>query len=873
MRDALVTRFTLLLGSVPQTRGSSHGSAHRQHDETAVKTADFQRPALRPRSGLVASVALLASVALMADSARAEAPPSGVQSRFAVPHASAQLLVKPAPGTLQAEVEAVVAPFGGSVVEFASSANLYVIDIDADGLLPAAIAAVTADPRFEFAQPNYVYGELATPNDPGFAEQWAKHNTGLNGPGGVSTRGADMNMVSAWDTRTAAPGVMLAVIDDGVETSHLDLVGNLLPTGRCFASPGSARPCTNGSGDPNPADAEDFHGTLVTGAAAARGNNALGIAGTVWETNVLPIKVDLTSYAIVKAIDEAIAQGADIINMSFGGPVEDHAQSEALERTLAAGILVIAAAGNADASNDRAAHFPANSRPPNVLAVAATTAHDRIAAFSQWGSFGVELAAPGELIRTTAINNGYAAASGTSFAAPHIAGVAALVHAASSAPDFRGVKARLLHGGVDGITALGAVVPGEDKRAVPGRVAAGRIDAARALAGPTGGVLVIRSVSVDDTAAGNGNGLLDPGETATLTITLENLWIAEAAVTGTLSTPDSHLLSVNDIEPVLFGNLAENGSASAAFSVTLSNAVDRNEQIFLTLTLSSATSLTLPARHFYLEVGTLTNGSTVSQSIQRWDWDEFHAFHIDVPTGASDLRFESAGGGDIDLLVRAGNPPEYLISLGGGPFYYVDDETRVSANAGSDELVTIGTPSPGVYHVLVVNFDQTAKTYDLTATYSLPGTNQLAFSASVLTVAEAAGSVVVTVNRAGGIGPATVDYATEPGTATPAVDYTSVSGTLSWTAGESGPKTFTIPILEDTTPESLETIVVTLSNPAGASLGAPSSATVEIRDNDSSGGQTGGGAAAAGGGGGSIGVLWLLMLLGFALERRSQWRQ
>jgi hypothetical protein len=96
-----------------------------------------------------------------------------------------------------------------------------------------------------------------------------------------------------------------------------------------------------------------------------------------------------------------------------------------------------------------------------------------------------------------------------------------------------------------------------------------------------------------------------------------------------------------------------------------------------------------------------------------------------------------------------------------------------------------------------------------------------------------------------------------------------VSGTLSWTAGESGPKTFTVPILEDTTPESLETIVVTLSNPAGASLGAPSSATVEIRDNDSSGGQTGGGAAAGGGGGGSIGVLWLLMLLGVALERRS----
>jgi subtilisin family serine protease len=818
----------------------------------------------------LAVAALLAVFAGGTSTARAEAPAGGAQTRFTLPHAARQLLVKTVTGTPQSVIETVLAPFGGTVLEFSGApAELYVVELASDALLEAAVTLLEADPRFELAQPNFVYAELAPPNDARFAEQWAKRNTGANRPDTLgSTPGADMNMVAAWDVQRTAPGIVVAVIDDAVETTHLDLVGNLL-AGKCFASPGSARPCTNGPDDPNPAGPNDFHGTLVTGAAAARGDNALGIAGAAWETGVLPIKVDLSSYAIVRAIDEAIAGGAAIVNMSFGGPVEDPAQAQALARSEAAGILVVAAAGNADASNDRASHYPSDAAQPNVLAVAATTPNDTVAAFSQWGSFGVDLAAPGELILTTAINNDFAVASGTSFAAPHVAGIAALVAAQTGAADYHALKARLLNAGVNGVTTLGPVVPGQSRLTVPGRVATGRIDAARALQTPSGGVLVMREARIDDTATGNANGRLDPGETALLEITIENLWSPELGVTGVLSTADAGLLLINDAGPVLFGAVAQNSTAQAQFSVTLANTVIGNEQIFVALDLESPAPADLPTRYFYLEVGSLQSGTPVTQEIQRWNWDEFQHFHLSVPAGATNLQIQTSGNGDIDLLVRAGQPPDYLITLGGGAFYYVDTDSQLSAGPGANESVSVATPLPGTYHVVVVNFDRVAKTYQLTATYDSTNASSLAFAAAAFAVSESAGTAVVTVNRSGSLGAAAVEYAVAQGSATPGGDYTNINGTLSWAAGESEPKTFAIPIVDDALPEALESFTVTLTNATGAPLGTPAVATVQITDDDGPSGAGSGG----GGGGGSVGAPWLLVLaLGLLVQRNGRRR-
>ncbi len=769
-------------------------------------------------------------------SALAVAPPGGPQNRFTVPHVPAQLIVKRAPGTPLSAIDDLLGIYGAVVLASSVAAQLEVVGIDDDADLEAAVLAVEADPRFEFAEPNYTAQLWATPNDLDFPQQWSKENTGINAPSGLGNPGADMNMPSAWDTQSSAPGVILAVIDDSLETTHLDLAANVMPTGRCFASPNSTRPCSNGPNDPNPTSSEEFHGTLVAGAAAARGNNGIGVAGVVWEANILALKVDLSAFAIVDAIDEAIAQGAHIINMSFGGPVQSQAQAEALGRAEAAGILIVASAGNADANNDTAAHYPSDSDHPNVLSVAATDARDRVARFSQWGPMTVDLAAPGDLIRTTANDNGFAVVSGTSFSAPHVAGVAALVQAATAAADYRQLKAHLLFGTVNGTDALGPVTPGQDKEAVPGRVATDRLDAAKALSGPAGGVPVITAVNIDDSATGNGNGALDPGETALLEITLSNVWADELNVTGTLSTADSAAISVNDITPKSFGSIIQDGVGSASFSVTLSNGVVGNEQLFMQLDLASSSSGALPTRYFFLEVGSLADGTVVSQAAQRYDWDEFQAFHIDVPVGATQLTVSTTGSGDLDLLLRRGRSPEYLISLNGGFFYYVDSETVVSAEQGADESISLASPLPGTYHVVVVNFDQQPKQYSLSADYTLPAAGEIAFSAATYAAAEDSADVLITVTRSGAVGAASVDYATIAQTATAGQDYVSTTGTLAWGVGENGDKTFAVTILDDQDVEATETLELSLANPSGGALASPSTATLSINDNDDPGG-------------------------------------
>lgn len=829
------------------------------------------------------ATACLAVLLIPAFSSAVE-PDDGPQTRFSLPHVEAQLVVRPASGIAANTITTLLTGFDATILQSSPTSGLHVIGIDSDANLAAAAALLLADSRIALAEPNFIFTTSATPNDLDFPLQWSKDNTGINSPSGLGAPDADMNMTEAWDLRTTADEIIIAIIDDSLETTHTDLVGNVLLSGRCFASPNSQRPCTNGSDDPNPTGPDDFHGTLVAGAAAARGNNGIGIAGVVWEASILPLKVDLTSFAIVEAVDEAIAQDARIINMSFGGPVESAAQREAIGRARDAGILVVASAGNSDANNRTASSYPADTALDNVITVAASTDSDRIAAFSQWGSFDVDIAAPGELIRTTANDNDYGVVSGTSFAAPHVAGIAALIDAHTGAAGYLTARAHLLHGGVDGVGIVGPTVPGQDPEAIPGRVATGRIDAARALTGPTGGVLIIEDVTIDDAAVGNGNGMLEPGETADLNVTIGNAWVTETGVVGSLESPDSMLITVNDLTPVPFGDVAEGETATAGFSVTLSANATGNQQIFFTLAPSSATSGSMPPRHFYLEVGSLVSGVTLNQAIQRWDWDEFQTFAIDVPIGSTSLDISATAAADIDLLVRFDAPPEYLISLGGGNFYYVDPETSTSGGPGGNEHIVYSSPLPGTYYVTVVNYDRAARSYDITAQVSDASTNSIRFESGNLSVEESASEVVLTVIRTGNVGAATVDFQTVADTASDGDDYSGVTGQLTWAVGESGPKTITVPILPDAIDEDTETFSVTLTNVTGSDPGIPSLATVQIRDDDdgadpgsgsggSGGGSAGGGASRTGSGGGAIG--WpalpalLLLVAGRALRRRQ----
>ncbi|MEM7280827.1 MAG: S8 family serine peptidase [Pseudomonadota bacterium] len=680
--------------------------------------------------------ALLLCLMLRAESAA----PNGVATNPSThPHAAGQVLLQYKQTFSKNAARSRISGLGGFVVQTHPKLNVDLIQFDPSGDLQQKLIQLHSDPAVAWAQRNYQLKTNIVPNDSSFASrQWAMNNTGDNVQVGVSDAGipgADMNMVAAWDIQRLADGIKIAIIDDAVLTSHPDLQANVTATGRCFDADGSY--CVGGTTNVDPTANDQGHGTLVAGAAGARGNNFSGIAGAAWQVDLVPFKSDLFNSSLVAAIDEAVNQNVDIINMSLGGPIEFGVSAMAIARDQ--GILIVTSAGNADNNSDLArTHYPSDTNLPNILSVAATTGRDELTRFSQWGPFTVDIAAPGESIFTTAQNSALATTSGTSFSSPFVAGVAALIKANTgvTGPDaWKTLKAYLLHGGVNGVGLGSANVPGNNKLAVPGRVVSGRLDGERALQGPSGGVLVINSVTVDDSVLGNNNGILDPNETADLEITLENVWSTESNVSGVLSVLDSNqfpseldsgLLSITTPNGN-FGTVVKDGFSSAKFRVSLGNLTD-NEQYFFTLNLSSNAGPLTP-RYFYHEVGQITNGVTKNQLIGRNNWDEFQTFTLDVPVGATNLRVRttSTNSIDIDLLLRKDEYPEFLIALAedpedpnASPQFFTGSDTFSSGNFDGTESITPTGELGGTWYATVVNFDQVRHTYALTATFDAP---------------------------------------------------------------------------------------------------------------------------------------------------------
>lgn len=307
----------------------------------------------------------------------------------------------------------------------------------------------------EWAQPD-VIGTIATslPNDPSFSLQWNMHNV-LNPP---AVAGADIDAVNAWKIHTGNLGtVTIAIIDSGVDP-HPDLVDRLVP-GINMQNPSMPdltttvcdRPdnCPGSNGLPS----ECIHGTHVAGIAAARGNNATGVAGVTWGANIMPVRVadsycqtttSITGNGVIWAVDH----GADIINISlqfydFDSPT----LRGAVEYAAASGVLVVAAAGNNRGMN---VAYPA--RYPSVVAVSATTDRDTFATeFSNKGP-EIDLSAPGDKIWSTyRIGSNYtiARSTGTSMAAPHVAGLAALLLSYNPNLSVAGLKRVMQHSAED----------------------------------------------------------------------------------------------------------------------------------------------------------------------------------------------------------------------------------------------------------------------------------------------------------------------------------------------------------------------------------------------------------------------------------------
>lgn len=321
------------------------------------------------------------------------------------------------------------------------------------------------------------------PNDPMFGDQWALNNTGQNG-GKVN---AHIDAVKAWTKTHGSSDVVVAVLDTGVDYTHKDLVANMWmrPDGVPQYTDDELGTFDDSRGfdaNKNAADPMDDngHGTHVAGIIGAEGDNGEGIAGINWNVQIMPLKfLGRGGFGSTKDAVEAINYAIDrkrngvnlrVINASWGSTQRSKALEDAIRAAGEAGILFVAAAGNSSTDNDRRGHYPSNYDLPNMVSVAALDRNDLLASFSNFGAKTVHVAAPGREILSTWLNDEYREASGTSMAAPQVAGIAALILSHEPELSMAKLRDRILKSADPLENLLGKIVVG------------GRLNAAKALA-------------------------------------------------------------------------------------------------------------------------------------------------------------------------------------------------------------------------------------------------------------------------------------------------------------------------------------------------------------------------------------------------------
>jgi subtilisin family serine protease len=397
-----------------------------------------------------------------------------------------------------------------------------------------AVRRYMANPAVEYAEPNYYRFPTFTPNDTSYTDLWAFNNTGqphpISDPPPVTAMGtsdADMDVQEGWDTEKGDPAVVIAVIDSGVDVAHTDLAGNL------WHNPGEFGGTPGVDDDGNlkvddiygwdtaendnvllgPATAFGYdHGTHVSGTIAAVTNNAAGVSGVCGgdagatqpgcaimvlkfmddfdtDGDGIPDAMFGTLAAELAAIAYARAEGAHVINGSYGGAPWSNSEREAFRLAGEnSDILAVLAAGNDSLDNDMSLAvdlngddfpdvfspaYPASYNLRHILAVAASNHHDEYGyftgcedagfekwqcAFSSFGRYSVDVAAPGVDILSTVPGDLYETFNGTSMATPNTAGVAGLLLSEDMARTALALKSIIMHT-ADKTTSGGAPLP------------------------------------------------------------------------------------------------------------------------------------------------------------------------------------------------------------------------------------------------------------------------------------------------------------------------------------------------------------------------------------------------------------------------------
>ena len=414
------------------------------------------------------------------------------QSNSGNSHTPGELIVRLRPEASRKELDTLSRKLGAVSVSPVFSPNTpagqhprlrrnYLIRFPAEWALEPLQRRYARHPSIEAVEMNRLNRPCAeiVPNDPNYGAQW---NLAL------------MNMPKAWHIEQGNPEVTVAVVDGGIDMQHPEFRSQLwrnvgeIP-GNDIDDDGngyiddfngwdfSDAPTLPGNGDwtvrDNEPEDEIGHGTHVSGIIAAEANNRIGIAGIAWRCRLMPLRAHfkyggggyLQNDDVAAAIVYAADNGAQVINMSWGDTVNAFIIEDAVEYAYARGCVMVAAAGNVGAVGS---WYPAGLK--TVISVAGLSEERQLNSDSNFGAT-IDIAAPGEEILSTDLNGGYQNLSGTSIAAAHVSGVAALVRAAN--PDYTNAAVRE------------TLVRTADSLFISDLVGAGSLNAYTALTSPT----------------------------------------------------------------------------------------------------------------------------------------------------------------------------------------------------------------------------------------------------------------------------------------------------------------------------------------------------------------------------------------------------
>ena len=813
-----------------------------------------------------------------------------------------------------------------------------------------AVEALRGQPDVLYAEPDYILKADLIPNDTQFLAGRQPN---------ISTIGAPV----AWNTNTGSNSVVVGVIDQGIDTGHLDLAANIWTN----PAPGSVSGITgdlhgynfvNNNGTVFSGADSETHATHVAGILGAVGNNNKGIAGVSWSVGLMSLKfLDATGNGTtsdaIRACNYAKAmrdlwetapvhtKGANIriLNASFGGAGFSQSFIDSLTMLNASGILFVAAAGNIDdgtrePNNDLVPHYPSSFNVPNVIAVASTDPSDVFSStFSHFGATSVDLAAPGEHILSTTPHcanpgqdcqpsftdpNGdtYSFFSGTSMSTPHVSGAAALLWSQNPNLTVQQVKNLLMLDGDIQPSLIDKTLTGrrldvgnsfqtlaENDSVAPGAVTNFHINSQNGRALNVGW-----TASGDDGVGGQaslyqlnfidgGSGAVIPlkglipmpsgsGQIADVRIpfkhTTGTLQLREVDNAGNEGTPVSLPVGVplSSGDPYTFAEanpapLSTGGTLVAGLNDGTKG--DDNYADFLlptgftfpffggaftTVTVSTNGALYFsdpPLRNngdaddvpsspgtlggykmiaglwddldlrvaSRADAGVFFSQPNSNTVIFRWQGVPCN-FDGNVCTGGDPVNFEIELHNDGVIITRYGSGNTTLfptVGIGGGEQdgyavqSHTSEETQISLTNANQVTFTPRTQTASSVQFSQPTFGITEGTSTLNV-----GVTRTGDTSSVATVnyatTDTAGANNCTVNN---------------GAASSRCDYLTTIGTLTFAAGETA-KTIPIPIIDDVYAEGPETFSIGLSNATGTTLGAPSTATVTITDNEAANG-------------------------------------